>query len=113
MGCISLLLPILGLYGYYFEIDWLFYSAGGIATILDIVALFNGQLRCLGSVVTIVFWFYGYRLTDSFWNGLIFGSCASSILLLVVFFVILTVSAGISAAIGGMFRAFSWFEDMF
>lgn len=39
MGCIGLLLAILGIFGYANQIWWLFYLAGGIAAIFDILAL--------------------------------------------------------------------------
>ena len=37
MGCIGLLLALLGVFGYIDQIWWLFYLAGGIAACFDIL----------------------------------------------------------------------------
>ena len=50
MGCIGLLLAVLGVFGYTNQIWWLFYLAGGIAAIIDILALISGELRCFGTI---------------------------------------------------------------
>ena len=44
MGCLGIILPILGLVGYYYGIDWLFYIAGGLTAVMDIIALIQGEL---------------------------------------------------------------------
>ena len=70
MGCIGLLLAILGIFGYANQIWWLFYLAGGIAAVFDILALISGELRCLGTIITVGFWVSAYRQTGSLVDGL-------------------------------------------
>ncbi len=62
MSCLGILLPLLGLVAYANHIWWLFYLAGGIAAVLDIIAIINGDLGCFGAIITIVFWVLGYQL---------------------------------------------------
>ena len=109
MGCIGYLLPFLGLLGFYNEIWWLFYIAGGLCLIMDVISLFNGQLRCWGSIVTIVFWIIGYRVVGSFWNGLIWGTCVST-LVLTLFALAMSV---FTFGIGGVMVGFDWIKKLF
>lgn len=113
MGCLGIILPILGLLGYYNGIDWLFYLAGGLSALLDIFALIGGQLRCFGTILTIVFWVNGYQITGSVLDGMIWGSCISSIVMVIGSFVLLTVTTGIGAAIAGVMGVFEWMKNLF
>ena len=106
MGCFGIILPILGLIGFYNDINWLFYTAGGITMVLDIVALISGQLRCLGSIITIAFWVTCYNHTGKFWDGLILGSCTSTIVMLIGTFVLVAITSGVGTAIVGLTRFF-------
>lgn len=112
MGLIGLLLPILGIIGYANQIWWLFYIAGGIAAVLDVLSLLTGELRCAGSFITIVFWIAGYLLTDSVWDGIILGSCASSILMIVGTFIFVAFTAGIGAALTGFTNLIEWVRNL-
>lgn len=111
MGCIGILLAILGIVGYANEIWWLFYLAGGIATVFDVLALISGELRCLGTIVTVAFWFYGYQLTSSFWDGLMLGSCMSTVVMVVASFAFMLFSTGLSAAISGLTSVIDWIKN--
>lgn len=110
MGCIGIILPILGLIGYANEIWWLFYIAGGIAAIFDVFAVIAGSLRCFGTLLTIAFWIGGYRYTNSITDGVILGSCASYIVFILVTFVFMAITAGISAAVNGISNLFHLFK---
>lgn len=110
MGCIGIFLPILGLVGYFNDIGWLFYIAGGLATIFDIIAVFTGALRCFGSLITIACWIRGYTLTHSIVSGVILGSCASYIVIVVVTFLFMAITAGTGAAIAGITKFFHLFK---
>ena len=112
MGCIGLLLPILGVFGYANQIWWLFYLAGGIAAVFDIIALTSGELRCFGTIVTMVFWYYAYRLTGSFWDGFVLGSCLSTIVIVIVSFILEVFTIGIVAAIAGLTSLFDWLKNI-
>lgn len=112
MGCIGLLLAILGIFGYANQIWWLFYLAGGIVVVFDILALISGELGCFGTIVTIAFWFSAYRYTGSFWDGLILGSSLSTVVVLVVSFIIEVFTAGISAAFIGLISIFDWIKNL-
>lgn len=111
MGCIGLLLAILGVFGYVNQIWWLFYLAGGISAVFDILALISGELRCLGTIVTVVFWYYAYRLTGSFWDGLVLGSSISTVIIVVASFLFMVFTAGIGAAISGLASIFDWITN--
>ena len=45
------LLPIMGIIGYVYDISWLFYIIGGLIALTEIFFLFTGALRCLGSIL--------------------------------------------------------------
>lgn len=111
MGCVGLILAILGVVGYANQIWWLFYLAGGIAAVFDIIALISGELRCLGTIITIVFWRAAYQLTDSFWDALILGSCLSSVFMVAAAFILMVFTTGFSAAIGGLTSLFDWMKN--
>lgn len=113
MGCLGILLPILGLLGFYYGIDWLFYLAGGISALLDVFALIGGQLRCFGTIFTILFWVTGYKITGSVLDGLIWGSCISSVVMVIGTFVFVTFTTGIGAAIAGLVGVFEWMKGLF
>lgn len=106
MGCLGILLPILGLIGYYNDISWLFYTAGSITLVLDVVALVSGALRCLGSIITIAFWISCYNHLGKFWDGLILGSCTSTLVMLIGIFIFFVFTAGFGAAIAGLTSLF-------
>ncbi len=112
MGCIGLLLAILGVFGYANQIWWLFYLAGGIAAVFDILALISGELRCLGTIITIAFWVSAYRQTGSIWDALVLGSCLSTVVMVVVSFIFMAFTAGISVAISGLTSMFDWIKNL-
>lgn len=112
MGCIGLLLAILGVFGYIDQIWWLFYLAGGIAAFFDILALISGELRCFGTIVTIGFWYYAYQLTGSFWDGLVLGSSLSTVVVVVATFIFMAFTAGISVAFSGLVSIFNWIKNI-
>ena len=117
MGCLLTFAPILGFIGYRYDIGWLFYIAGGIATLQNVTALLNGDLRCFGSIVTIVCWYTGIQHTGSFWTGLLIGSCVSAILIVLYSLVLILVTAGIGVGIGGIVlvikQTFAWIGNLF
>lgn len=112
MGCIGLLLAIIGIFGYANQIWWLFYLAGGIAAIFDILALISGELRCLGTIITVGFWGSAYRQTGSLVDGLVLGSCLSTVVMVVVSFIFMTFTAGISVAISGLTSIYDWIKNI-
>lgn len=77
MQLIALLLPIAALYGYYTDHMTLFYWTGSIVAVLDILAVLSGNLRCWGTLLTLVCWRIAFGQTGSLWEGLILGSCYS------------------------------------
>lgn len=91
-----ILIPFLGIIGYYSEIMWLFYVAGIFSLLLASALLLFGKLGCFTTLFLVLSCTIGYILTETIWNGLILGSC---ILLSVVyiFFIILMGSSGISS----------------
>ena len=111
MGCIGILFAILGLVGYANQIWWLFYFAGGFVAIFDVLALISGGLRCLGSIVTIAFWCYGYKLTSSFWDGLILGSCMSTLIMIAATFILMVISAGFETAVSELASVINWIKN--
>ena len=112
MGCLGLLLAILGVFGYANQIWWLFYLAGGIAAVFDILDLISGELRCLGTIITIGFWVSAYKQTGSFWDGLVLGSCLSTVVMVVVSFIFMAFTAGFSVAISGLTSMFDWIKKL-
>lgn len=112
MGCIGLILAVLGILGYANQIWWLFYLAGGIVVICDILAFIDGEQRCLGTIVTAVFWYFAYQLTGSFWDGLVLGSCFSSVVLVAVYFILMVFTAGIGVAIAGLTSIYDWIKNL-
>ena len=75
------LLPIIGIICYVYELSWIFYIIGGIITLTEIVFLFTGALRCLGSILLIVSCIIGYSITKSLLIGLLLGSCITASIL--------------------------------
>lgn len=112
MGCIGLILAVLGVFGYANQIWWLFYLVGGIVAFFDVIALISGELRCLGTIVTLVFWYSAYRLTGSVVDGIILGSSASTVFMVVITFVFMAFTAGIGAAFSGLISIFDRLKNL-
>lgn len=93
------LMPVLGIVGYVKDISWLLYVFGGIITITELCFLFTGTLRCLGSVLLILSFIIGYSITNSFWVGLLLGSCITASVLSIGLIIIMCFS-GVSAITG-------------
>ena len=93
-----LILPIAGIVGYFAQIPWLLYIAGGLTTLMSIFLLFTGAFRCLGSVLLVISVAIGYYLTESILEGLLLGSCITTFLLVGLF----SLFTGIPAI--GLFR---------
>lgn len=106
MGCLGLIIAVAGLLGFHYEIWWLFYIAGGLSAISDIFAIITGELRCFGTLATIASWTVCYRFTGSIIDGVVLGSCISSIVLVVSTFAFLVVTAGIGAAFSAISHFF-------
>jgi len=83
------LLPFVGIIGYMFDVSWLFYIVGGLITLAEIIFLFTGALRCLGSVLLIASCVIGYSITKSLWVGLMLGSCITGSVLSILFIIIM------------------------
>lgn len=81
VGILLVLLPIAGIMGYIYDWSWLFYIVGGLITLMEIIFLFTGALRCLGSVLLIISCGLGYFITQSVVTGLLLGSCVTASLL--------------------------------
>lgn len=109
MEIVGLLAAILGCLGYHFEIWWIFYIMGGIAAILDIISILSGELRCFGTIITVACWCGGYKVTGSIWDGIVLGSCFSTILMLGI----ALVSPLIMIVIGGILNVFEWIKNCF
>lgn len=86
------LMPILGIVGYFYDISWLLYVFGGIIALTEVIFLFTGALRCFGSILLIVSCAIGYSITKSFWIGLLLGSCITAAFLSVGLVVVLCFS---------------------
>lgn len=112
MGCIGLLLAALVIFGYANQIWWLFYLAGGISAILNVLALISGKLRCFGTIATIVFWYHAYRLTGSFWDGVILGSSLSTVIMVIISFVFIAFTVGIGAAVSSLKSLFDRIKNI-
>lgn len=84
MGCLISLLPFAGIAGLYFDIPWLFYVAGGISAIMDISSIIGGTLNLRPLIVTIVSMIGACIYTHSIIDGIILGSCASYIIMLLM-----------------------------
>ena len=72
------LMPVLGIVGYVYDISWLLYVFGGIITLTELCLLFAGALRCLGSVLLVISCIIGYSITKSLWIGMLLGSCITA-----------------------------------
>ena len=112
MGCIVFLLPVLAIFGYANQIWWLFYLAGGISAVFDILALLSGEYRCFGTILTVSFWYSAYQYTGSFWDGLVLGSSFSIVIMVIAYFVFIAFTAGIGAAISGLVFIFDWIKNL-
>lgn len=108
MGCLGLLLAVLGVFGYVNQIWWLFYLAGGIVAISEILLLISGELRCFGTIATGVSWYYAYQLTGSFVDGLVLGSSLSIVIMVVA----MAFTAGFGTAIFGLTSLFDWIKNL-
>ena len=93
------LLPFIGIIGYIYDVSWLFYIIGGLITLTELIFLFTGALRCLGSILLILSFVIGYSITNSFWIGILLGSCITASVLSIGFVVLMCFS-GISAITG-------------
>ena len=82
---VFLILPIAGIVGYFAQIPWLLYIAGGLTTLMSIFLLFTGAFRCLGSALLVISVAIGYYLTESILEGLLLGSCITTFLLVGLF----------------------------
>ena len=102
MGTIGIILAIIGCVCYHYDIWWLFYICGAIVTLADIYSILDGELRCFGTLATMVCWRVGYDVTGSIIDGILLGSCASTVVLVVAMFVFLAVTGGIGAAMAMM-----------
>ena len=92
VGLWLVLLPFMGIFGYVYDVLWLFYIAGGLITLTEIVFLFVGALRCFGSIMLIVSCIIGYSITKSLWVGLMLGACITASILSVLFIIIMCFS---------------------
>ena len=96
------LMPILGIVGYMYDISWLFFICGGIMLLTNAAFLFLGALRCLGSVLLVISCVVGYYITKSLWMGMLLGPCITSAFLSVGMIILICFS-GIST-ITGLFK---------
>ena len=96
------LLPIMGIIGYVYDISWLFYIIGGLIALTEIFFLFTGALRCLGSILLIVSCIIGYSITKGWWTGLLLGSCITASILSIGIIVIMCIT--------GMTTITEWFK---
>jgi hypothetical protein len=113
MGCLGIIFAILGIVGYYNGIMWLFYLAGGISAFMTVASIILGDLRCFGTLVTVFCVVSGYRLTGSFWQGLILGSCVSDLIYTIIGFFFMLLTSGISVALTTLFSIFGWIKGLF
>lgn len=100
-GCAILVffIPILAIVGYVYQIDWLFYLAGGIVTLFfTFPALVLGGVGCAWIGVNVIFWSLGYRYTKSVLDGIILGSC----LLCGIIFGLILLYMCVAMCIGGI-----------
>ena len=86
------LLPFIGIVGYFYDVPWLFYIIGGLITLTELFFLFTGALRCLGSILLIISCIIGYCITNSLWIGLLLGSCITGSILSVGIIIIMCFS---------------------
>ena len=93
------LMPIMGIVGYLYDISWLLYVFGGIITLTELCFLFTGALRCLGSVLLIISVIIGYSITKSLWIGMLLGSCITASILSVGLIIMMCFS-GVSTITG-------------
>lgn len=102
VGIWLVLLPIIGIIGYVYDITWLFYIIGGIITLTEIFFLFTGALRCFGSILLIISCVIGYSITRSIWTGLLLGSCITGS--------VLSIGITIFACFTGLATITNWFK---
>ncbi len=67
----------------------------------------------MGTVYTVACIVKCCSLTDSFWNGLLLGSCFAEIGLLVLGFVILVTQVGFTAAIAAFMKTIDMIKKLF
>lgn len=112
MQLIGLILPILALYGYYEGYMTLFYWTGSIVAVLDILAVLTGALRCVGTFLTVSCCVYFCKQVDSTWEGIVLGSCYSSIVVLGLMSIVL-IPVALVAIAGIISSPFVWLKKKF
>ena len=73
---IVLLLPILGLIGYFADLQWLFLTGSIGSLFFTLVALFTKQLTPTSIKWLIIASIAGWIISSSFINGVLLGICA-------------------------------------
>lgn len=106
---------IVGVLGYYNDIGWLFYIAGGFCFLIDAISFISGQLRPIAKVVTIVAWIVGNLYSGSFLDGVIWGSCFSTLLALCLYLPVLLMAlmSVLGMMIGGVMIVFNKVKSLF
>jgi len=89
-----MLVPVIGIIAYVYNILWLFYILGGAISLVEFFFLFTGALRCLGSVLLIISFIIGYCVTQSLLIGLLLGSCITASILSIGLEIIMGVFGG-------------------
>ena len=93
------IIPVLGIVGYMYDISWLLYVFGGIIILTELCFLFTSALRCFGSVLLVISCIIGYSITKSLWIGMLLGSCITASILSVGLIIMMCFS-GVSAITG-------------
>ncbi len=96
------LMPILGIVGYLYDISWLFYICGGIMLLTNAAFLFLGALRCFGVVLLVISCIVGYYIANTLGMGMLLGPCITSAILGIGMIILISFS-GIST-IKGLFN---------
>lgn len=76
-----ILIPILGIVGYLYDISWLFYICGAVMLLTNAAFLFLGALRCFGVVLLAISCIVGYYITNTLGMGMLLGPCITSTIL--------------------------------
>lgn len=103
-------MPIVALYGYYTGNMTLFYWVGSVVAILDVICLFNGELGCLGTILTLACWSYAYHHTDGLWESIILGSCYAFAALMGLMS-LLYIPVVFAAIVGIVIYPFVWLKE--
>ena len=74
---LSIIIVILGIIGFFFQVEWLFVLCGITCLIIDIMGIITGQLRA-SFLLMIVLYLPGFFLTDNFFSGLLLGAIISN-----------------------------------